>query len=72
MQNGMSRDQVIAELAASDEGRILKEMPSYLLGHVSIDRRLINDGQRAFPATEATPRPTVRQALGQFKAAIFG
>ncbi|HYP82112.1 class I SAM-dependent methyltransferase [Variovorax sp.] len=71
VQAGMPREQVIRELETSEEGRILREMPFYLLGHVSADRRLINDGQRALPAPTQT-RPTVRQALRQLKAAMLG
>lgn len=65
---GMSHEGVIRELEASEEAQILREMPFYLLGHVSVDRRLINDGQRALKSVPA--RPTIRQALSQLKAAL--
>lgn len=70
LRSGMPREQVIHELESSEEAQVLREMPFYLLGHVSADRRLINDGQRAFPT--ASPRPTIRQALSQLKSALLG
>ncbi|WP_422823454.1 DUF4214 domain-containing protein [Variovorax rhizosphaerae] len=57
MRDGMSREEVIRELEASEEAQILREMPSYLVGHVSADRRLINDGQRLAPRTNSADRP---------------
>ncbi|MEJ8811730.1 DUF4214 domain-containing protein [Variovorax ureilyticus] len=70
MRAGMSREQVIRDLEASEEAQILREMPFYLLGHVSADRRLTNDGQRVLEPVQN--RPTVRQALSQLKAALLG
>ncbi|RYF60884.1 MAG: DUF4214 domain-containing protein [Comamonadaceae bacterium] len=71
MHSGMTHEQVVQELVASDQAKILREMPFYLRGHVSADRRLVNDGQHAVLPPPAA-KPTVRQALSQRKAALIG
>lgn len=69
LRAGMPRQQVVAELAASDEARVLREMPSYLLGHVTADRALVNDGTRVITQPEPA-EPTVRSALRQLMQAL--